>query len=70
MIPKCHKLFEARHNTRNARVTVGTIEIISTNFEKKNSFCSKLIAHIRSLISKECNFYSFFNKVYRGDGKT
>jgi hypothetical protein len=34
MILKCHKLFEARHNTQNAKIAVGTMVIISTNFEK------------------------------------
>jgi hypothetical protein len=36
IILRCHKLFEARHNTQNAKIAVGTIIIISTNFEKNN----------------------------------
>jgi hypothetical protein len=35
IITKCHKLFEARHNTQNAKNAVGTM-VISTNFEKNN----------------------------------
>jgi hypothetical protein len=38
IILKCHKLFEARHNIQNAKIAVGTMVIISTNFEKKNNF--------------------------------
>jgi hypothetical protein len=36
IILKCHKLFEARHNTQNEKIVVGTMVIISTNFEKNN----------------------------------
>jgi hypothetical protein len=38
IILKCHKLFEARHNTQNAKIAVGTMVIISTNFEKNNFY--------------------------------
>jgi hypothetical protein len=34
IIPKCHKLFEARHNTPNEKIAVGTMVIILTNFAK------------------------------------
>jgi hypothetical protein len=39
IIPKCHKLFEARHNTQNVKIAMGTMVIISTNFEIINVNC-------------------------------
>jgi hypothetical protein len=57
IILKCHKLFEARHNIQNAKIAVGTMVIISTNFEKKTIFIVEMCQNVPEEIRiREKNF--------------
>jgi hypothetical protein len=49
------KLFEARHNTQNAEVAVGTMVIISTNLEKK-IFIVEMCQNVPEEIRKKGQF--------------
>jgi hypothetical protein len=55
------KLFEARHNTQNAKVAVGTMVIISTNLEK-TIFLVEMCQNVPEEIRKKAQFVT--NEVY------
>jgi mevalonate kinase len=57
IIPKFQKLFEARHNTQNAKIAASTMVIISTNLKKKTNsiveMCQNVPEEIR-IREKNC----------------